>query len=304
MKVLVTGVGGPAGQSVRMLLLEAGHSVLGTDMRLVEMVSRGEFQQSPAADDGQYIDWLMEMAQRVDYIIPTVQEELPVLAAVRTTLGCPVLIGERQPVEIAHDKFLTAQVLAQADVDVPEFSLPSALNLVNSRRLGWPRVSKPRMGREGRNVTVYDTPEEFSRAASLGDAYIVQEFMPGVEYSVNLFLCEDPHDAVLNTVAVLQKVCLRNGRTGNADAVQAVVAPDVAEVAVAAAQAIGLTGPIDMDVRRRRDGIPTVLEINARFGANIRHAPQVFDAALRLMGRLYVRLPLMNRFHRSIVVCC
>jgi carbamoyl-phosphate synthase large subunit len=39
---------------------------------------------------------------------------------------------------------------------------------------------------------------------------------------------------------------------------------------------------LDIDIRRRRDGTPVVLEINARFGANIRHAPEVLDAALRM----------------------
>jgi carbamoyl-phosphate synthase large subunit len=37
---------------------------------------------------------------------------------------------------------------------------------------------------------------------------------------------------------------------------------------------------LDVDIRRRNDGKPVVLEINARFGANIRYAPEVFEAAL------------------------
>jgi carbamoylphosphate synthase large subunit len=41
-----------------------------------------------------------------------------------------------------------------------------------------------------------------------------------------------------------------------------------------------LTGPVDLDVRRGVDGEPVVLEINARFGANSSHAPEVLDALL------------------------
>jgi carbamoyl-phosphate synthase large subunit len=55
-------------------------------------------------------------------------------------------------------------------------------------------------------------------------------------------------------------------------------------VALAACQAIGLRGPADVDVRRRADGTPVVLEINARFGANLTHAPEVLDALLADVG--------------------
>jgi carbamoyl-phosphate synthase large subunit len=56
--------------------------------------------------------------------------------------------------------------------------------------------------------------------------------------------------------------------------------PDIAELALDAAEAIGLSGPIDMDIRRRWDGTAVVLDVNARFGANIAYAPEVLDAAL------------------------
>ena len=36
-KILVTGVGGPAGRSVTSLLLERRVSIIGTDMKVVEM---------------------------------------------------------------------------------------------------------------------------------------------------------------------------------------------------------------------------------------------------------------------------
>jgi carbamoyl-phosphate synthase large subunit len=40
---------------------------------------------------------------------------------------------------------------------------------------------------------------------------------------------------------------------------------------------------LDIDIRRRSDGIPVVLEINARFGANIRYAPEVLEAVLHAL---------------------
>jgi carbamoyl-phosphate synthase large subunit len=55
-------------------------------------------------------------------------------------------------------------------------------------------------------------------------------------------------------------------------------------LAISAAEALGFVGPLDIDIRRRADGTPVVLEINARFGANIAQAPRVLDAVLAAFG--------------------
>jgi carbamoylphosphate synthase large subunit len=79
---------------------------------------------------------------------------------------------------------------------------------------------------------------------------------------------------------VLEKTELKEGLVGNARSVRRVENPEIADVAIAAAHATGLVGPQDVDIRLRSDGIPVVLEINARFGANIRFAQEVLDATL------------------------
>lgn len=279
MRVLVTGVGGPAGRNVGALLAADGHTVTGVDMRQIDLSWLHGFHPVPAADDIAYYNALIELSKDVDLVIPTVQEELPTLSIMHHNLHCKVLIGSQEAVSLAHDKYLTAYVLRLAGVRVPQTLLPSRLALFDTEQIGWPRVVKPRHGRGGRNVTVCDSPATFD-LERLNDAYLVQSFMPGVEYSVNL--CQPPLGKDDTTVVVLEKLRLREGRTGNAEAVAVVDAPDVAAVAVAAARAIGLYGPMDMDIRRNEKGEPAVLEINARFGANIAHAPEVFAAALEL----------------------
>jgi carbamoyl-phosphate synthase large subunit len=57
-------------------------------------------------------------------------------------------------------------------------------------------------------------------------------------------------------------------------------AMDVGTVAMAAVGSLGLTGPVDVDVRRRDDGTPVVLDVNARFGANSWRAPELLGAVL------------------------
>jgi D-alanine-D-alanine ligase-like ATP-grasp enzyme len=65
---------------------------------------------------------------------------------------------------------------------------------------------------------------------------------------------------------------------GNALAVERVSHPGVLDLAVLAARALRLEGPLDLDVRLGAGGEPAVLEVNARLGANVLNAREVLDA--------------------------
>jgi carbamoyl-phosphate synthase large subunit len=110
---------------------------------------------------------------------------------------------------------------------------------------------------------------------------IWQEYMEGTEYDVLLVRHPgESQDVIMRQV--LEKTLLKEGRVGNAIEVRAVDAPDVATLAEDAARALSLTGPLDMDIRRGGDGIPRVLEINARIGAHALKAPSLFNVLVGL----------------------
>jgi len=218
-----------------------------------------------------------EQAQ-VDWIIPTVSEELPVFArGWEWGDRFPVLVSSARAVEIADDKYLTARALSEKGVPVPRFALPSQVHSPAdvAGLVGWPCISKPRVGRGGRQVA-WHPEQDWPIISGLDDRYILQEFAAGTDFAPNVYAGRDGETLVV----VLEKTELKQGIVGNAKQVKRVDAPDVAEVAAAAARTVGLFGPLDIDIRRRSDGVPVVLEINARFGANIRHAPEVLDAFL------------------------
>jgi carbamoylphosphate synthase large subunit len=277
--ILVTGVGGPAGRNVSKLLLARGHRVVGTDVRMLTLPEI-EFCQVPAANDSGFLPAIYALAGReqVNLIIPTVSEELPVFAEGWQWPGeFRVLISPAQAIRTADDKYLTARALSDHGVLVPRFALPSQVHSPEevATKIGWPCISKPRVGRGGREVT-WHPEQDWPIISALDDGYILQEFADGTDFAPNVYRGPDGKTMVI----VLEKTELKEGIVGNAKQVKRVDAPDVADLAAAAAQALGLLGPLDIDVRRRIDGLPVVLEINARFGANIRYAPEVLDAAL------------------------
>lgn len=278
-RILVTGVGGPAGGNVARLLLKRGHHVIGADMRKIEF-SGIKFRLISPAGSATFLDELynLSLEEGAELLIPTVSEELPLVAAGQARWEhIPVVIASGEAVSIANDKYLTCQNLSAQGVAVPRFALPSQVKCLAdiTEKIGWPCLSKPCVGRGGRGVTVY-YEKDWESIRVLDDSHILQEFASGTDYCPNLYLNRSGNAVVF----VLEKTKLKEGIIGNAVEVRRVDAPDVAALAVSAGKALGFNGPLDVDVRRRADGAPVVLEINARFGANVTHAPEVLDAML------------------------
>lgn len=274
---MVTGIGGPAGRTVASLLLDRGHSIVGVDMQQVSL-SGCKVYIVPPASHPLFLEKLYRIAvlENIQLVIPTVTEELPILASEwMKWCDIPMVIGQQQGVFDANDKFLTCEKLSNSGIPVPKYLLPSQVSSPEdiSRNLGWPCLSKPRISRGGRDIILIDV-KDWPLISMLDDRYILQEFIPGTEYAPNVYIGKK------SVVIVLEKTKLKDGVVGNALEVKRVNAPDVADIAISAAKALNLTGPMDIDIRRRNDNTVVVLEINARFGANIRHAKEILDAVL------------------------
>lgn len=277
--VLVTGAGGPSGKAAIQALKERRFRVIATDMLPVEHQADAFFTVPPANDPGflPQIDNLLS-AQEASWLFPTVSEELVPLAEHAAALrqrGIAVYVGKPDAVTTCDDKWLTYECLTAGGVAAP-LSVLGDSPVPQMTALGFPRVSKPRIGRGGRGVVVHDRPG--TRPERDGDIW--QQFLPGTEYDVLTVV--HPGNAVPMATRVFEKTALREGRTGNATALREVSAPDVAALARAAVRAVGLTGPADMDIRRDAAGTPKVLEINARIGAHTLRAPEIFEAMIQL----------------------
>ncbi|HHW83361.1 MAG TPA: ATP-grasp domain-containing protein [Actinomycetales bacterium] len=275
MRIIVTGLGGPAGTALARQLAARGIHVIGTDIvptPTAELVP--EFVLGPRADDAAHLPFLRHLAasSSADLLIPTVQDELPAVAAAAPVLGVPTVISPAGPVGIAQDKLLTAWCLEAAGLPIPRTGTLGTESWARP-----PFVVKPRVSRGGRGVLLVDGAAHLPPLTSRD---VVQDFAPGTEYSPQVYRSQMTGRTA---VVVLEKTALKQGRVGNAAAVERLApgeAPDVAALAAAAVEAIGLVGPVDLDIRRMADGRPVVLEVNARFGANSEHAPELLAAVL------------------------
>ncbi|MQR02453.1 ATP-grasp domain-containing protein [Glaciimonas soli] len=278
--VLVTGAGGPSGKAAMQALKNKGFRVIAVDMVPVDHCADVFVRVLPALDPA-FAEQLDELfcTYEIAWFFPTVQEELVLVAeraAMYRSRGIAVYMASPAAVAICNDKWLTAQSLMAAGVAVPNSAIgdPGSAEVMP---LGFPCISKPRIGRGGRQVVVHDGPH----TECVGNNLVWQEFMPGTEYDVLLMI--QPNQPMRTMVAtVFEKTSLREGRTGNALEVVRVSVPDVCELALSAVKALNLVGPLDMDIRRDSNGVAHILEINARIGANTQKAPEIFDALVEL----------------------
>ena len=275
--VLITGVGGPAGRASASYFEAKGYRVIGTDMRRVESPA-SVFRLVPAAGDPGFPQALLEIAvdEGADLVLPTVTEELPVVARMRPALRerrIALCVSDPPGVDIANDKLRTVRELRNRGVAVPTTFPGTTPGAEVVGALGYPLLSKPRFGRGGRGVAIHWTEDDLIGAGT--DGIVWQAFLPGEEFDVNVFVDRGDRPA---TTVVLRKTALKEGLVGNALSVDRVSRPDVAALGLCAARVLGLEGPVDIDIRLGNDGAPAVLDVNARVGANVLSAREVMDA--------------------------
>lgn len=284
-RILITGAGGPAGAALAEQLQALGHTVIGVDMAPIPGAFCAEQHRIAPAADPAFLGQLLRIARDsgAQLIIPTVSEELTVIAdaAAEFPEGIRVLIGAAAAVRAADDKYRTMLQLRDRGVAVPRFALPSAFGSLGAatRALGDPLIVKPRISRGGRGVRLLAAADG-DDWEPITDDQLVQEFAPGIEYAPVVYASPRGQEA---RAFLLEKTGLKQGLVGNATGVRRVPRaeqPEVAALAERAVAALGLTGPVDLDIRLRADGSPVVLEVNARFGANSRSAPELLALAL------------------------
>ena len=262
-RVLVTGAGGPAGVAVIRSLLRRGQvEVFAGDMDgwasglyLVDAARRRILEPGLAPD---FVDRISKLCadDAIDVVISTVDVELPPLAARRTELSGAVLAAaSAATLAVTLDKWELAQRCAPL-LRVPETRLVNPEGIA----IAWsfPVIVKPRRGAGSRGVRLVESREQLE-AIGTDESLIIQEFLPGAEFSVDVIAAADGR-----VVAAVPRTRTRVD-SGVSIAGRTVHDAGLEHTAAAVAEAIGLTGVANVQLRYDREGVPALLEVNPRF---------------------------------------
>lgn len=282
--VLITGIGGDVAQGIATIVRETfpAWRIIGMDIheRHGGALFVEKFYMAPRVDDPTYSGWLERLIarERVDLCVPTSEAELIHLsrAGNATVAGIPLVMANREAIEIGSDKLRTAQFLIGTGIPAPrtvpaegfgpEFPLPC--------------IFKPRRSAGSKGIFVCRTADEIAFYRTHYPQAVVQELLEPSDREVTCALYRGR-----SGTAVLQLLrSLVGGFTGWA---QVIDDAEIAEQCRRIAEASELQGCINVQLRLTPRG-PRIFEINPRFSSTslIRHRMGFTDVVWQLQEAL------------------
>lgn len=265
--------------------MQPDDKVVATDMQLTAPALQvaDVKLQVPAVYAEDYIDKTLAICkeQKIDALISLNDLELPILAEQKARfkeIGVKVIVSDPQVIDIAFDKYKTAQWVESIGLNAPKtyVTLASAKEALAKGEIAFPLFMKPRWGSGSIGLETIDDMEELDiyyhllmkkikktilATASVGDEYImIQEKLTDNEFGLDVM-----NDLEGNNVAVSvkQKLAMRAGETDKAITVDL---PEVREMGAAIGRNLKHIGNLDVDIMQRANGDYCVLELNPRFG--------------------------------------
>jgi len=213
----------------------------------------------PRSRDPEFIPQLIDLChkEKVTLVIPLIDPDLPVLARNRAVLdanGIRVLVSEAQAIDICRDKTRTCKFLKAHG-----FPAPAVFTLEQARTQDYPLFIKPRDGSSAIHTFKVHGPEELEFFARYVPNPIIQEFMDGVEATVDVFLAR-PGEPLMAIPRRRLKV-----RSGEVSVGSVERNPDLERLCLDVARALNLVGCVNVQVFVTTQGA-LVTEINPRFG--------------------------------------
>lgn len=262
----------------RVALLEAFRRAMGELSVTGKLLVTDITDTSPAfhkADEGllvpsvgriEYIPALLEVVKkhRVGLIVPLTDLDLRSLSrqqAKFSDLGCQVMVGPQQTIEVCRDKSRTSELLATAGVSsIPTFTLPEFWESPF-----YPCFVKPIRGSAGVGTGVIKSAKQLrAHVATFGDFLIVQQYVPGPEFTIDVYRSRDGQ---VRSVVPRQRLVVRSGEVEKGITVKD---DEIIAATVKVAGLLeGMWGVFCCQCRRDDDGQPRFFEINPRFGGGV-----------------------------------
>ena len=135
----------------------------------------------------EYIDELLQICaeDQIDLVIPTIDTDLLVLSENKDRFyaaGTTVMISDADKIRICRDKNYTSQFFLDCGLKAP-----SPVNRVEDYRGGFPAFIKPKDGSSSVNAYKVENEEKLRFYASQVPDYIIQPFVSGREYTIDIF---------------------------------------------------------------------------------------------------------------------
>lgn len=235
-----------------------------------------------AMKDSAYIDNLLQICKgdKIDLLIPTIDTDLMVLSDNKERfdrIGTKVMISAPDKIRICRDKNNTYQFFADYGLHAP---MP--VNDWKEYRSRYPAFIKPKDGSSSIHAFKAENEAELEIYASQIEGYIVQPFVSGKEYTIDIFCDWDG-----NPISIVPRERIQI-RAGEVLKTQIFMDHTMIEESKVLCKAFKPCGPMTVQLIRDDKGIDWYIEINPRFGGgaplSMKAGARSAEAIIRLLN--------------------
>jgi carbamoyl-phosphate synthase large subunit len=271
--VLITGMGSTTAISVAKALrqqMELPVRLIGTDIHqgweIAGSTFCDRFHQVPTADDPEYLSTVLGICEQeeIRVLFPIIDAELEVVARGEPRFrerGVLPWIARPETVAACNDKYRTYEFLERNGFPTPRTWLPEQL-AGQQDHPGFPLIVKPVDGVSSRDVFYVENELELSAALRKVRSPVVQEYLRGIEYTVDVVT--DQESRVL-AVVPRERMQVKAGLSYKARTVRQ---PRLTELAGEIARRLEMRGHCNIQCRIDGEQI-RFFEINPRFSGTL-----------------------------------
>lgn len=225
----------------------------------------------PMKDPG-YIQDLLDICNEdnIDLLIPTIDTDLLVLSENKhlfEEIGSKVLISDPDKIRVCRDKNFTSKFFVDCGL-----SAPMPVNDYKDYKSGYPAFIKPKDGSSSIGAYRVENEDELEVYASQTEDYIVQPFVEGREYTIDIFC-----DWFGNPISIIPRERLQV-RAGEVLKTQIVMDEQMIKESKILCKSFKPCGPMTVQLIRDDKCVDWYIEINPRFGGG---APLSMKAGAR-----------------------
>lgn len=267
-RILVTGAGSTLGQGIIKSILKSNqkyHIIAADPSPLsVGLYWAAEKVRIPNANEDHYIQEFSKLLEssKPDVVMVGTDVELPKLSKFKSELekigNCQIIVSSPSTIEIANDKYLTAQFLMENGFSFPRSCLPESWE-TQKPHFTFPLIVKPRDGARSIGVHKVTTENELKNALATTKFAVIQEYIPDDkgEYTAGVICLEGE---VLGSI-----VLKRDLKDGNTYRAYSDSFPELNNQVAQVAKKLNPFGPCNFQFRIGDNGKIKIFEINARF---------------------------------------
>lgn len=227
----------------------------------------------PYASEAGFVDWVIEVCNRenIQIVLTGVEENIIALQKEITKFQretrAVFVASDYEMLRIGQDKYMTCKWLEEHGCAYPSYCMlddeTGVEKLIQDK--GFPLIAKPKNGKGSRGVYLLQSNNQFD--AVVGNmseedkkAYVLQECIGDAEHEYTVGCYCDKEGILRDTIIMHRKL-----EHGSSAVVEVIEDEAIRQEVLRICKEFKPGGPLNVQMRKSKDGIPVCFELNVRF---------------------------------------